>query len=402
MNYGLIMMSAARHGSRLWIPSDLDQPPDIWLDWESALDESAGSVTRIYDRSPNGFHFVGGGGEANPTVIYSGLSGHQILQFDGADDFMHSIGPEQGALFRNVGSAWWLAMHRNRSLGAGPKMLFDVRFANASAMIFATLRENLYRTGVRRVASDSSTGNIEASVPNGQWHSRIDVVDFEASVGRMYVDGVLRDTNNAITSAGLTADAQAGGNAIGLGNRPMGLVSGEYPDMDLFALVVGAGWIPAESDRQRLEGWVHHGGGLQALLPADHPFRHVPPYTRTPTLQPSFASDPVVFGFVAATESSDVGVAAGPAVASEFGTMLAPSPALGAGEGIACTSDGVTLTVRLDGLTLPSTPARATVTDHRGTELSAMELVDAGGHFIGSAPGELIEGEVYYVQISAA
>lgn len=146
-------------------------------------------------------------------------------------------------------------------------------------------------------------------------------------------------------------------------------------------------------------GYYAHRYGLTSSLPDDHPFKRFPPYVSTPVLQPDFDESPAVIGFSASTESGAVGVSVGPAVTSEFGTLLNSEPSLSAGEGIAVTSDGDNITVRLDGLEPTANPAQAVVMDHKGGSIATIALTDQAGYFAGSAAGSLTDGGVYYVRI---
>lgn len=171
-----------------------------------------------------------------------------------------------------------------------------------------------------------------------------------------------------------------------------------------------SGFTPPESfspfaasaaDVQRLAGYNAWQTDTASSLPSDHPFRHVPPYVNTPELQPSFASDPVVLGFVAATDTGNVGLAAGPAVAAAFGTLLNSEPSLTTGEGIEAIYSGSSVTVTLTGLTPPATPTQAVLLDHKGNTLATIAL-SGSGPYTGSATATLADGGVYYLRIEAA
>src|SRR5690606_3417704 len=159
--------------------------------------------------------------------------------------------------------------------------------------------------------------------------------------------------------------------------------------VDLACQILFADYLPTTAERQRLEGWAAWQLALQANLPAAHPFRTVAPYVLTPALQPSFGSAPVVFGFMAGEDSGDVGVSAGPAGPANFGPLLEPAPVLSSGDAIVVTATGSSITVRLEGLTPPVTPARARVTDHKGNPLVDVDLVDGGGSYEGTGSADI-------------
>lgn len=109
-----------------------------------------------------------------------------------------------------------------------------------------------------------------------------------------------------------------------------------------------------------------------------------------------------MFGFVADTDSGNVGVSAGDAVTSEFGALLNSEPSLSSEEGITVTSSGTIITVQLDGMTPPVTPSKAVIMTHTGRVLATVSLAEFSGHFSGSAPGMLLANGVYYVRIEGA
>lgn len=398
MSYGFYLMSAAGQVATLWTPANMVVAPRIWMDHTTPVTNVSGNASAWNNVGTEGGSFAQSTSSRRPGILAAELNGKRVLRFN--EDYLQSNALD---VFRDVTSATVFAVFKKRgndvSAADRPVVLFGNNAAATRVGLFAgRLAANRMDGGGRRLDGNSYNYVQSATARSGAWVMADVTNDYIARTITLSVNGTVdAAASGAFDGPGSTSNTAGAVNTIG-SVLPSGGIPSTYADVDIAAIIASPG-VPF-SDRQRIEGYYAHEYALQSNLPADHPFRHTPPYVNTPVLQPSFSTDPVVFGFVAATDSGDVGVAAGDAVASEFGTLLNSEPALGTGEGIEVLSDGSAIAVTLTGLTPTATLAQAVVMDHKGQTIVTIAL-SGSGPYTGTGVGELVDGDVYYVRIEA-
>jgi hypothetical protein len=394
----------------LWTPLYLSVAPKIWLDHTAAVIDSSGFASLWTNLGTIGDSFSQSVVGRRPGIIANGLNGHRILRFDGTDDHLNNSAV---TLMRNVPDGYCFSVLRKRSVSSaalqmafnvhanfdGPN-LYGVRFGLAVNNASAANRVTLYS---RRLDNQSAASSVvDPNAVGTDWAMPMVVANWASNSGQVLMNGSLVATGTVAPASGNTANTNSvNPNRIGAGYGT-GSSDSWFADIDLAAMIVSSDGLLPEPDRQRLEGYYAHEYALQPNLPADHPFKLYPPYVTTPTLQTNLGSAPAVIGFHAGTDSGQVGLAIGDAVASEFGVLLNSLPALSVGAGITVASAGGDITVRLDDITPPVTPALATIYDYRGETLASVTLSAGSGYYEGTVSGSLVDGRTYYVQITQA
>jgi hypothetical protein len=94
-----------------------------------------------------------------------------------------------------------------------------------------------------------------------------------ASGGNGYVNGVLSGAS-ATTAAAFTPLAITLARSIGRWTRANPFPADFNGD---FYCIIESSQVVSDVDRQRLEGYIAHGAGKTALLPANHPYKNAPP-----------------------------------------------------------------------------------------------------------------------------
>jgi hypothetical protein len=382
----------------LWTPLYLSTAPNIWLDHTTTVLESSGLAAE-WINAGTASNFTQSTAGSRPQVVQNELNAKRVLRFDGTNDFMEC---STRSLFQNVTEGWVFSVIRKRAIDPNDdlKIWFYVSRGTDSAARFtlsanATTSTNRNRLVTRRL--DGGAASILHG--NNTWGTSWQVVgveqDWSSGSGVLLINGVI-DSTGATAGGGATSNTMSA-QAIRIGSEQ----NLYYSDVDIACFLAGNAAY-SFSDRQRLEGYYAHEYALQSNLPADHPFKLYPPYVTTPTLQTNLGSAPAVIGFHAGTDSGQVGLAIGDAVASEFGVLLNSLPALSVGAGITVASAGGDITVRLDDITPPVTPALATIYDYRGETLASVTLSAGSGYYEGTVSGSLVDGRTYYVQIAQA
>lgn len=391
----------------LWSPRYLSAQPQIWLDWESEVSEASnGSVIAWTNRGAVGGAFTQSTAAWRPLILSGALAGKRALAFDGIDDFLVGAGTE--SLTRNISSCWAVAVYKKRDLalneGEDQAVIFATRGAiGENARFFlghsalGSSSNNRPVVGGRRLDGDAF-GRVEAPPETvSRWVMQLGVLNYAENVGELYLDGSLVNAVSGLwaSGGGHTSDTPSL-LPIGIGGNPSAFRS--RIDADIAFVMMGTNELPTPHEFDCLFGWLAAECGLATRLPDDHPFRHVPPYIQTPELQLSLSSEPMVFGFVAEKSAAVVGVAAGQAVSSKFGTMFHGGPELGSGAGIEVICSDGNLEVRLIGVDFVVLPTTAVVMDHKGDQIAVVSLT-GNGDLEGSALAVLQEGGVYYVRL---
>lgn len=390
--------------SSLWTPELMATPPAVCLDWDSAVTAVSGYASAWSNsKGAIGGEFVQATAASRPAVLDAEINGKRVLRFDGADDSMGSKSTDAINLYRNSSSAWVFAVYRKRSVDSGStaRAIFGASTASTGYARFVCYAgrnssETANQPSVlsRRADGDALHSFSLSGVSSTAWQMVLFIRDWSGASASIKRNGGVASTTTAGTP-GVTSDT-SGVDGLQIGFFPIAPL-----DADVAAIIAGADVSLSDGEIQRLEGYAAHRLALQALLPADHPFRSVAPHGLTPELQQSFGTAPVVLGFVAAASGADVGAATGPAVTT-LGTLFSGGPSLSAGQGVEVISNGTIITVTLTSLTPPATPAQAVLLDHKGMPIATVVLTASGSDYIGTVAGELDDGAVYYLRIEAA
>lgn len=264
----------------VWSPAQLSATPKIWADDFSDITNVSGFASQWNDRSGNGWHFSQPANGSRPQVLSGELNGRRALRFDGTDDWMAN-----GALgvFRSTGAAWIFSVHKKRvadASGTHRVLLYATNGGGSPgpSRVYSSVgraaEPNRPAIVGRRLDADAdgvlTSGTSKLSV----WTMRFDVWDFASGQWSIYLDGTI-DTTGSRGTSGATSNTDSAYITLA-GARSLARVEA-FGDVDLAALLVGAGSVPGGGDIERLFGWAAWRYGLQANLPPSHPYKTSPP-----------------------------------------------------------------------------------------------------------------------------
>ena len=237
---------------RLWTPADITT--DVWLDAAdtATITESGGFVSQWNDKSGNNNHFTQPISSRQGITNSVNLNGNNVIDFDGAKGMIN------------------------------PTNIIDRDNDYFVAVIYAASRTSLgaSRTLVGR-GSSTGTYNWLIGPYNGQNNVYVGsfITGSPAALNNYFI-------NTINTDASASNSFYENGNLIGVrtGNRRLGALSigvegsyGEPANSHIAEIIV----IPNEistPERQRIEGYMAHKWGLEANLPASHPYRAAAPF----------------------------------------------------------------------------------------------------------------------------
>ena len=249
----------AKRANTVWTPAALGSSLALWLDAEDAstITLNGGNISQWNDKSGNGRHVAQGTATLQPAYIPTATNNKPAVRFDGTDDVVNAVSP----------SNWWLS-----AIGAGAFSLFHLfRSSNSGYGISVN---NLNGTGgvprLYMLANSLSYNTLTTLLNNSPSYSLGSVAFIQFSH-----DGIETPAVRMNAGTELTATQAAVAPAVGNFSFPF-LISGLPPPGDSSEIVVIAGNL-SSLDRQKMEGYLAWKWGLEANLPADHPYKNTPP-----------------------------------------------------------------------------------------------------------------------------
>jgi len=240
-------------GGTAWEPDQLTNL-EAWYDADDAttITESSGAVSQWDDKSGNGYHLTQGTGAAQPTTGTRTLNSKNVMDFDGSDDLMavaFGTALTQGNSFFGVFSI-------DDYLPTGVQYYWDGDDStNRNAMFFN------YGAGTFDIFGGSSVIGYGAVNQNDNIFSAV----FNGASSFLSENGELSPTTSnpgAASIDGLTLASRYNGQ--------------DYLD-GIIAEFIVVDEAVSESDRQKVEGYLAHKWGLEANLPAAHPYKSSAP-----------------------------------------------------------------------------------------------------------------------------
>jgi hypothetical protein len=270
-----------------WTPADLAGGLALWLDADAAgtmtLD-APGAVSAWRDRSGSG-RDASQSGTARPTRTAT-INGRAAVSFDGADDYLALAAPLPLANTGGFDVAVVAAPELAGTNGTwGTAFLRQQPGGDAAGSWFAGYRADGRTTVVHhRVAGDNGAGTVLGGPVIVDATPQLFGYAFDAT------GGATSSTQWALRQAGAQLAVTTAPTATGwnTGNGEVGRSStggGYYLRGRVGEIVVTSGTL-SSADRAQLEGYLAHRWGLAASLPADHPYRSVPPLIGAPATGP--------------------------------------------------------------------------------------------------------------------
>jgi len=263
-------------GPAAWTPAELTGLA-LWLDAadSSTITLNGTDVSQWDDKSPNGYDLLQSTAAVQPEYIASGLNGKPTIRTDGNDRLDNTT----SSLFRNVGVATWVAVAKYpvATGGTAAALLMCSRGdANNSTRFMLTANPSPGGTfmGVagRRLDTDSFQP-IASSTPRivDTWFFEVGQADYANAQANHWTNGVQDLTGAAFQTAGNTSDTNP------LSVNVFGSTNILAPAGTEIAEVIAIEGPLTTADRQKLEGYLAWKWGLEADLPAGHPYKTAPP-----------------------------------------------------------------------------------------------------------------------------
>ena len=235
-------------GPAAWTPAELTSLA-LWLDAadSSTITLNGSDVSQWDDKSGNGIDFLQGNAAAQPAYTPVGIGGKPSLTFTGQESLTNT--------------SWTLpANNRSVFVVAHPT---DVA-QNVSYILDIELGRHLFLGNGQVFAGTFQPPNpapISTTVER--------VYGFVTGPSNLFVysDG------NLLSSAGAASSVAVGGTSA-VGSRFSETLS--FYEGEISEIVFVSGAIAA-ADRQKLEGYLAWKWGLEANLPAGHPYKSTPP-----------------------------------------------------------------------------------------------------------------------------
>ena len=273
-------------GGGAWTPAELGASLALWLDADDAstITLNGSTVSQWSDKSSNAIPFSQPTASSQPSYGASGLA-KNTLNFDGVDDVLDGDDVLDSVW---TGAAWqiFLVAKNNAADTSNGAILAKVSNSPLNLRQFASyLRVNrsqlitLYTpdtanytvvNGSTVIADSQWVFSSQAYTDTGTGSSntteRVEIVVdgaeqtevVNASSGSLET---IKDTESHLSIGGIIAD----------GTQSSGFLNGSVGE------IIVTSTITSLADRQRIEGYLAWKWGLEANLPADHPYKSTPP-----------------------------------------------------------------------------------------------------------------------------
>lgn len=255
-----------------WTPADMSVAPKIWMDWNSDVIDVSGTASSWANRGSTGGAFTQTVAASRPQIVSSGLNGLRIMRFDGSNDYMRHSSAASLLQAVQYGAAMIIYQKRGTDTAATTRQLFYCsgrstpnRFScHAGAGV-----ANAPALYTRRVDANTTVALVGTAAV-GVWAITFYEMKWSTGAAKIYRNGALNASNDALTTAGSTSNTASTDVLLGSMNTT------DNGDADIAALIVFNTAV-STIERQRLEGWAAHTCGLTSSLPSDHPYKTVAP-----------------------------------------------------------------------------------------------------------------------------
>ena len=264
-----------------WTPAELGADLALWLDAEdtSTITLNGTTVAQWNDKSGNNYHMSQATGALQPRYVAAGMNGKPTLNNEDGRYLQRGTTP----MFRNVPGATIVAVYQPTLPLAGAAPNGMVVFVNNGASAGGTLlgltptpspgTSGTYSIAGRRLDADvfqtvSSPTSLTANPV--VWVGNADYANAQANT---WLNGTADIAGAAFQTAGNTSDTDSLG--IGVFSRPGGGLD-TYDNTRLSEVLLINATL-STTNRQKLEGYLAWKWGLEANLPAGHPYKTTPP-----------------------------------------------------------------------------------------------------------------------------
>lgn len=262
----------------VWNPSMIQTA--LWLDAadSSTVTTVSGAVSQWNDKSGNARHATQGTASRRPLYSTAFLNSKAVISFDGSDDILgltdRTLGQDVGAL------SYSLVVIPNQPATTDYRAVLDLNNNPGSDRASIYFRSSTVEAGGRRLDADlyqfhqsgSVTANACITSVIFNYSSATLAAGFNGSSlsfrpGGFQTSGSTSNTNSTFISIGGTHNSTVDAFTASTNGAC---------DCRIAEIVVLQS-APADSVRQRVEGYLAHKWGLTANLPAGHPYKTVGP-----------------------------------------------------------------------------------------------------------------------------
>lgn len=243
-------------GTSAWTPAALGSALALWLDASDAstITLNGSAVSQWNDKSGNNRHATQATAANQPTYTLNGLNGKPVLTFDGVNDFFTMTSPV------NESSVTLGFVSR-----LGSKNANEGSYLLGSSTPLGLVGYDDESRGMRLVSNSGGYFNspLPASV---RLAASFDTIAISSNVATLYRSG---------TAIAGTVSLGANFQPTNIGTYGGGTL-GRFWSGIMSEIIICNSTL-STTDRQRLEGYLAWKWGLEASLPAGHPFKSIPP-----------------------------------------------------------------------------------------------------------------------------
>lgn len=255
--------------------------PSLWTpaavslqSWLKCSDPAARTIvdnkfSNLSDKSGSGGGFVQIASSARPGLVSPGLNGLDTADFDGSNLYM-SVG--SNVIGRNVNALAIAILLRPDAVNADRRILnLSTGDSPTNARILIGFNaSSQWRVGGRRTDGGSYAENtaVSASPVVGNWTILVACFNYGSANLAIRINGT-EESSGSFLDAGMTSDTNSQGGTIGSGTNGLAF----FLDGGLGEVVIQ----PSLADVEKIEGYLAHEWGIEAVLPIGHPYKDAPP-----------------------------------------------------------------------------------------------------------------------------
>ena len=250
-----------------WSPRLLGGQALVWVDFSDAagLDLSAGNVAGARNKGAAGGVFAQATASKRPALVSAGPGGRAYASFDGVDDVL--VCP--AVTIAPASTLWMLAVHRRTAVAYGGLISTTNQAASGFGFPYAGtsnaydwIANNVYAfgNGYQTGRAPRTIVQTPPSSTDTLWHA------LSVSLGPVPAAELDGNVRTLRTSAGGAVPAYTGQLLIGALTQTTEFFAGSIAEVLIVA-------DPTRDQIDRATGYVCWKYGLQALMPATHPYR---------------------------------------------------------------------------------------------------------------------------------
>ena len=249
-----------------WTPAEIST--SLWFDASvsSSVSLSGTSVTQWNDLSGNNRHVSQSSAGSQPTYNSTGSDGKGTITFDGSNDILFTAACGASGLT----SVSMITVFRMVSFPVKEQMIMGIGATGTQGTVRAFYKDNTTPLRFSGWGADVSatTYTYETGSFNifEVWNTQLATPN-NLNLGKNGEFETKSTSNNLQTTA----------DGFSIGSLRGGLVANYYTNVEVAEIIVLYSAVDT-TNRQLIEGYLAWKWGLEANLPADHPYKNSPPY----------------------------------------------------------------------------------------------------------------------------